>query len=71
MHPRCRTARLKKDLRIGAVPIICVASYKRKILQYEVKSMKKTILALGSLGMITLLLAMAPDIRRYLRMRCM
>jgi hypothetical protein len=26
---------------------------------------------LGSLGMVTLLIAMAPDIRRYLRMRCM
>jgi hypothetical protein len=33
--------------------------------------MKKAILALGSLGMVTLLIAMAPDIRRYLRMRCM
>jgi hypothetical protein len=33
----CRTARLKKDLRICAVPIIRVASYKREILQYEVK----------------------------------
>jgi hypothetical protein len=33
--------------------------------------MKKAILALGSLGMVTLLIVMAPDIRRYLRMRCM
>jgi hypothetical protein len=33
--------------------------------------MKNTILALGSLGMVTLLIALAPDIRRYLRMRSM
>jgi Family of unknown function (DUF6893) len=37
----------------------------------EVNEMKKAILALGSLGMVTLLIAMAPDIRRYLRMRRM
>ncbi len=33
--------------------------------------MRKTILALASLGMVTLLIAIAPDVRRYLRMRCM
>jgi len=33
--------------------------------------MKKTILAMASLGVLTLLVSMAPDIRRYLRMRFM
>jgi len=33
--------------------------------------MKKTILAMASVGMLALLVTMAPDIRRYLRMRCM
>ena len=33
--------------------------------------MRKTILALASLGMVTLLISMTPDIRRYIRMRCM
>lgn len=33
--------------------------------------MKKAIWAAASLGMLTLLVSMAPDIRRYLRIRCM
>jgi hypothetical protein len=37
----------------------------------EVRQMKKVILAMASLGMIALLVTMAPDIRRYLRIRSM
>ncbi|WP_425387825.1 DUF6893 family small protein [Edaphobacter aggregans] len=33
--------------------------------------MKRVIMAMASFGMISLLVAMAPDIRRYLRMRSM
>jgi hypothetical protein len=33
--------------------------------------MKKVICTMASLGMIALLVAAAPDIRRYLKMRCM
>jgi hypothetical protein len=33
--------------------------------------MKKVVLTMASLGMITLLVTMAPDIRRYLRIRFM
>jgi hypothetical protein len=33
--------------------------------------MKKAIWAAASLGMLTLLVSMAPDIRRYLRIRFM
>jgi hypothetical protein len=33
--------------------------------------MKRAILTLASLGMITLLVSLAPDIRRYLRIRFM
>jgi len=33
--------------------------------------MKRVVCAMFSLGVITLLIAAAPDIRRYLRMRCM
>jgi hypothetical protein len=33
--------------------------------------MKKAILAVASLGIVTLLVSIAPDIRRYLRMRAM
>jgi hypothetical protein len=36
-----------------------------------VKRMKKVILTMASLGMLTLLISMTPDIRRYLRMRLM
>lgn len=33
--------------------------------------MRKAILAMASFGMITLLVSLVPDIRRYLRMRAM
>jgi hypothetical protein len=33
--------------------------------------MKKVLLAMASLGMITVLVSLVPDIRRYLRMRSM
>jgi hypothetical protein len=33
--------------------------------------MKKVILAMASLGMISLLVTLVPDIRRYLKMRSM
>jgi hypothetical protein len=33
--------------------------------------MRKAILAIASLGMIALLVTLAPDIRRYLRIRAM
>ena len=33
--------------------------------------MKKVILAMASLGVITVLVSLVPDIRRYLRMRSM
>ena len=33
--------------------------------------MKKLILAMASLGMISVLVTLVPDIRRYLRMRSM
>ncbi|WP_432756490.1 DUF6893 family small protein [Alloacidobacterium dinghuense] len=33
--------------------------------------MKRAIWTLASLGMLTLLVTLAPDIRRYLRIRCM
>jgi hypothetical protein len=33
--------------------------------------MKKLILAMASLGMISVLVSLVPDIRRYLRMRSM
>jgi len=48
-----------------------LAMWVHYLFRCEVKRMKKAILALGSLGVVTLLIAMAPDIRRYLRMRCM
>ena len=39
--------------------------------QDEVKRMKKLILAMASLGMISMLISLVPDIRRYLRIRSM
>ncbi len=33
--------------------------------------MKRVICTMASLGIIALLISAAPDIRRYLRMRCM
>ncbi len=33
--------------------------------------MRKLILAMASLGMISMLVSLVPDIRRYLRMRSM
>ena len=36
--------------------------------QYEEKSMKRTIWAVSAIGMVWILVTMAPDIRRYLRM---
>jgi len=38
---------------------------------HGVKRMKKVILTMASLGMLTLLISMTPDIRRYIRMRLM
>jgi hypothetical protein len=35
------------------------------------KQMKSAILALASVGMIVVLVSVAPDIRRYFRMMCM
>jgi hypothetical protein len=37
----------------------------------EVRQMKRAMLAIASLGMIALLVTLAPDIRRYLRIRSM
>lgn len=37
----------------------------------EVKRMKKLILALASLGVVSVLVSLVPDIRRYLRIRSM